>query len=41
MTDVLTLIMLTACAVVALLLIVALAVGFWSTTARHKTRRPR
>lgn len=41
MNAVLTLLVLVACAVVALAFIVALAVGLWSTTVRHKTGRPR
>jgi hypothetical protein len=41
MNDALTLVMLFACAFVALLLIAAVAFGLWSTTARSKSRRPR
>jgi hypothetical protein len=36
-----TTIMLIACALAATLFITALVVGWWSTTARSKSRRPR
>jgi hypothetical protein len=41
MNDALNLVMLVACAFVALLLAAAVAVGLWSTTARSKSRPPR
>lgn len=41
MNDALTTIMLIACGLAALLFVTALAIGWWSTTARSKSRRPR
>lgn len=40
MSAAITTIMLIACGLAALLFITALAIGWWSTTARSKSQRP-